>query len=50
MIGGDREALKDLERILVGRGPMYSKADATLDTSGVPVDQSFAGLLELVSA
>jgi len=42
----NHEAMKDLERILAGREPMYTKADAVVDTSGRSVQQSFAALLE----
>lgn len=43
-MGDNREAIQDLERILVGREPMYRKADATVDTSGRDIEQS---LIEL---
>lgn len=49
MMGDDREALRDLERILAGREPMYGKADATIDTSDIPVHQSFSELLKRIS-
>jgi XRE family aerobic/anaerobic benzoate catabolism transcriptional regulator len=38
------EAMDDLRRILAGRTPSYSKADLTVDTSGVDVEFSFAAL------
>jgi XRE family aerobic/anaerobic benzoate catabolism transcriptional regulator len=44
-----REAMADLRRILAGRTPFYAKADARFDTAGKSEDESFAGLLELVS-
>ena len=44
-----REAMADLRRILAGRSPFYAKADARLDTTGKSEDESFAGLLDLVS-
>jgi XRE family aerobic/anaerobic benzoate catabolism transcriptional regulator len=44
----NRESMKDLERILAGREAMYIKADATLDTSGKTIEQSFAELLKLL--
>lgn len=50
MMGDDREALRDLERILAGREPMYGKADATIDTSDTLVHQSFSELLKRISA
>ena len=43
-MGDNREAMQDLERILIGREPMYRKADATVDTSGLDIEQS---LIEL---
>lgn len=50
MMGDDREALRDLERILAGREPMYGKADVVIDTTGVSVDESFSELLKRLSA
>ena len=44
-----REAMADLRRILAGRSPFYAKADARFDTTGRSEDESFAGLLDLVS-
>ncbi len=49
-MGDDREAMQDLERILVGREPMYRKADAAVNTSGLTIEQSLAELLKQVSA
>lgn len=46
----NREAMQDLERILIGREPMYRKADATVNTSGLTIEQSLAELLKQVSA
>jgi len=43
-MGDNREAMQDLERILIGREPMYAKADATVDTSGLDLEHS---LMEL---
>lgn len=48
MMGDDREAMKDLERILAGREPMYMKADATVNTSGRDLHQAFDALLQSV--
>jgi XRE family aerobic/anaerobic benzoate catabolism transcriptional regulator len=42
----NREAMADLERILAGREPFYSKADMTIDTSGQTVEESFRMLSE----
>ena len=49
-MGDNTEAMQDLERILVGREPMYSKADATVNTSGLDIDSSLAEILKHVSA
>lgn len=46
----NREAMHDLERILVGREAMYVKADAAVDTSGRTVEQSLGDLLAVVPA
>lgn len=48
-MGDNREAMQDLERILVGREPMYRKADATVNTSGRGIDQSLDELLQQIS-
>lgn len=48
-MGDNSEAMQDLERILVGREPMYRKADATVNTSGLGIEQSLAELLKQVS-
>lgn len=42
------EAMEDLRRILIGRSAFYSKADLVLDTTGEPLERSFARLLEQV--
>jgi len=44
-----REAMADLRRILTGRTAFYAKADARFDTAGKGEDESFEGLLALVS-
>ena len=49
-MGDNREAMQDLERILIGREPMYRKADATVNTSGLDIEQSLAELLRQVSS
>jgi XRE family aerobic/anaerobic benzoate catabolism transcriptional regulator len=46
----NREAMKDLERILSSREPMYAKADAAVDTSGLSVPQSLDALLKALPA
>ncbi len=48
-MGDNHEAMQDLERILVGREPMYRKADATVNTSGLDVGQSLAELLKQIA-
>ena len=40
-----REAMADLKRILENRRALYGKADATIDTSGRGVTESFEALL-----
>ena len=47
-MAGNKEAMEDLERILQSRAPMYGKADARLDTSGLAVGEALVRLLELV--
>jgi XRE family transcriptional regulator, aerobic/anaerobic benzoate catabolism transcriptional regulator len=42
----NREAMADLRRILAVRGPLYARADATVDTAGRSIEASFQGLLE----
>jgi XRE family aerobic/anaerobic benzoate catabolism transcriptional regulator len=49
-MGDDREAMQDLERILIGREPMYRKADAIVNTSGLDIEQSLAELLKQIAA
>ena len=49
-MAASREAMEDLRRILAGRAAFYSKADATLDTSGRTVAQSFKALARLAAA
>jgi XRE family aerobic/anaerobic benzoate catabolism transcriptional regulator len=39
------EAMSDLRRILALRGPLYARADATVDTAGRSLEASFRGLL-----
>ena len=41
----NRQAMGDLKRILGVRGPLYSRADATVDTAGRDVEESFRALL-----
>lgn len=49
-MGDNREAMQDLERILVGREPMYRKSDAIVNTSGLDVEQALAELRRCVTA
>lgn len=46
----NREAMKDLERILSSREPMYARADATVDTSELTLQQSLDALLQVLPA
>jgi XRE family aerobic/anaerobic benzoate catabolism transcriptional regulator len=48
-MGENREAMQDLERILVGREPMYRKADTTVNTSGLDIQQSLDELLKQIA-
>ncbi len=41
---GNREAMDDLKNILDSRAAFYSKADATFDTSDMPLEDAFLGL------
>jgi XRE family aerobic/anaerobic benzoate catabolism transcriptional regulator len=45
----NREAMADLRAILEARGADYARAQATLDTAGRNIDQSFARLARLVA-
>ena len=45
----NREAMADLHAILDARRTDYARAEATLDTSGASVPQSFAKLVKLVA-
>ncbi|MEO8486202.1 MAG: helix-turn-helix transcriptional regulator [Betaproteobacteria bacterium] len=47
---GHAEAMDDLKRILAAREPLYRKADAVVDTSGLDAAHSLAELKELVRA
>jgi XRE family transcriptional regulator, aerobic/anaerobic benzoate catabolism transcriptional regulator len=44
-MAGNRESMRDLQRILAGREPLYRRADATVDTSGKQVGQSLSALV-----
>ena len=49
-MGDNREAMQDLERILIGRESMYRKADAIVNTSGRKVEQSLDELIRQIPA
>jgi XRE family aerobic/anaerobic benzoate catabolism transcriptional regulator len=42
---GNREAMEDLKRILESRTQFYSKADKTVDTSGLTSEQAYSQLI-----
>lgn len=48
-MGDNREAMQDLERILVGREPMYRKSDAIVNTSGLDVEQALVDLRRCIA-
>ena len=47
-MAGNPESMADLRKILAGREPLYRRADATVDTSDRPVQDSLAGLLAAI--
>ncbi|MGH8752170.1 MAG: helix-turn-helix transcriptional regulator [Burkholderiales bacterium] len=47
---GNKEAMDDLRRILAAREPLYGKADAIVDTTGLTPDQSLAKLRQAIIA
>lgn len=47
-MAASKEAMEDLKSILTGRGPFYSKAELTLNTSAQPLEPTFQLLRELV--
>ena len=44
VMGGSKQAMRDLRGILEAREPLYRKADFCLDTSGDSIEESFAKL------
>lgn len=48
-MGGNLEAMEDLQRILAGRLALYSKADAVVTTSGKSIEQSLADLQRAIA-
>jgi XRE family aerobic/anaerobic benzoate catabolism transcriptional regulator len=47
-MAGNREAMEDLKRILVGRAAFYAKAEHRLDTSAAALEPTFLALRGLV--
>jgi len=47
-MSGNREAMKDLRRILATREPLYAKADITINTSERTIDQSIGDLVNSI--
>jgi XRE family aerobic/anaerobic benzoate catabolism transcriptional regulator len=48
-MAGHAEAMEDLRNILTAREPLYGKADAVAETSGLTVEDSFAALQQLTA-
>jgi XRE family aerobic/anaerobic benzoate catabolism transcriptional regulator len=48
-MAGNRESMADLQRILAGRTTLYRRADADVDTSHRPVEESLAELLATIA-
>jgi XRE family aerobic/anaerobic benzoate catabolism transcriptional regulator len=48
-MAGHAEAMEDLRNILSARESLYGKADAVVDTSGCPIDKSFAALQQAIA-
>ncbi len=49
-MSGNREAMKDLRRILTTRGPLYAKSDIAINTSERSSDQSLEDLVNSIPA
>ena len=49
-MAGNQEAMDDLRRILDGRAALYGQADAIVDTTGKPMEQSLAELKRAAGA
>jgi XRE family aerobic/anaerobic benzoate catabolism transcriptional regulator len=47
-MANNREAMADLQRILKVREPLYRRADAQIETTGRPVEESVAAIVELL--
>lgn len=48
-MAGSEQAMDDLRRILQEREPLYARADATIDTTGISEDQAVAQLITSVA-
>jgi len=48
-MAGSEKAMDDLRRILQEREPLYARADATIDTTGISEDQAVAELMTRVA-
>jgi XRE family aerobic/anaerobic benzoate catabolism transcriptional regulator len=48
-MAGHAEAMEDLRNILSARESLYGKADAVVDTSGCPIEKSFAALQQAIA-
>jgi XRE family aerobic/anaerobic benzoate catabolism transcriptional regulator len=48
-MAGHAEAMEDLRNILSARESLYGKADAVVDTSGSPIEKSFAALQQAIA-
>jgi XRE family aerobic/anaerobic benzoate catabolism transcriptional regulator len=48
-MAGHAEAMEDLRNILSARESLYGKADAVVDTSGSPIENSFAALQQAIA-
>ncbi|HEV2674795.1 MAG TPA: helix-turn-helix transcriptional regulator [Aliidongia sp.] len=48
-MASNREAMSDLQRILKVRNPLYSKADARVDTANRTIEESFELLIQATS-
>jgi XRE family transcriptional regulator, aerobic/anaerobic benzoate catabolism transcriptional regulator len=49
-MAGNREAMKDLRRILATREPLYAKSDIAINTSERSVDETLEDLVNLIPA
>lgn len=49
-MAGNRESMRDLQRILAGRDTLYRRADAEVSTAGRTIDESLAALRTAITA